>query len=75
MSSSSLLRKSHIAKQATVGYLISHKKDLSQHSTHLVSSFPFSYNVRVTRRTMQGAQCKDICDCKGTVYPEYEEQS
>jgi hypothetical protein len=26
-------------------------------------------------RKIRGAQSKDICDCKGTVYPEYEEQS
>jgi hypothetical protein len=44
-------------KQATAGSLISHKKDFLQHSTHLISSFPFSYNVRVTtRRTMSEAK-------------------
>jgi hypothetical protein len=26
-------------------------------------------------RKIRGAQTKNICDCKGTVYPEYEEQS
>jgi hypothetical protein len=42
---------------------MSHKKDFWQHSTHLVSSFPFSYNIRVTTTTtttMSEANGEDV---------------
>jgi hypothetical protein len=31
--------------------------------------------ILLQERNIRRAQSKDICDCKGTVYPEYEEQS
>jgi hypothetical protein len=30
--------------------------------------------ILIQERKIPGAQSKDICDCKGTMYPEYEEQ-
>jgi hypothetical protein len=31
--------------------------------------------ILLQERKIRGAQRKDICDCKGTMHPEYEEQS
>jgi hypothetical protein len=31
--------------------------------------------ILLQERNIRGAQSKDICDCKGTMHAEYEEQS
>jgi hypothetical protein len=75
-----LLLKSNSEEIERISFVQHYKRKVVKNKEEATSPFVMKkYETELKqyysrKRKIRGAQSKDICDCKGTVYPEYEEQ-